>query len=241
MSSLSKINVDDVEYDIKDAIARGLIGDLTTLGTAEKSDLVKAVNELVGQVASLSGITYLESTDTANMVSIRDLDSATYVFYGRFKPFAASTATLTFSSKLLVNVVKRTADTQVMVFYPVNNCVQYLKITDDTYERKNIYLNDLMNDVQALEDAVGDITILATTTKADLVSAINELVNSAFSGSYEDLTNKPTIPTVPSALKNPNALTINGKTYDGSAAVDMTDNINNLIDAKLEGIENGTF
>ena len=45
----------------------------------------------------------------------------------------------------------------------------------------------------------------------------------ATSGSYNDLSNKPTIPTVPSAIKNPNALTIslNGNSqgaYDGSAA-----------------------
>ena len=44
----------------------------------------------------------------------------------------------------------------------------------------------------------------------------------ATSGSYNDLSNKPTIPTVPSSLKNPNALTIslNGISqgaYDGSA------------------------
>lgn len=45
----------------------------------------------------------------------------------------------------------------------------------------------------------------------------------ATSGSYNDLSNKPTIPTIPGALKNPNALTIslNGTSqgaYDGSAA-----------------------
>ena len=43
----------------------------------------------------------------------------------------------------------------------------------------------------------------------------------AFSGSYTDLSNKPTIPTVPASLKNPQALTFtDGVTgsYDGSAA-----------------------
>ena len=44
----------------------------------------------------------------------------------------------------------------------------------------------------------------------------------ATSGSYNDLSNKPTIPTIPNSLKNPNALTIslNGTSqgaYDGSA------------------------
>lgn len=42
----------------------------------------------------------------------------------------------------------------------------------------------------------------------------------ATSGSYTDLSNKPIIPTVPKALKNPNALTFTGAvtgSYDGSA------------------------
>ena len=49
---------------------------------------------------------------------------------------------------------------------------------------------------------------------------------SDFSGSYNDLTDKPTIPTVPTALKNPNALTIKigstTVTYDGSTAQTVT-------------------
>lgn len=179
MADISKIRVDEVDYDLKDAIARGLIGNLDSLGTTEKSDLVAALNELVAQIQSLSGITYVESTDTSNLVSIRDMESGTYVFYGKFKPYAASTSTLTFSSKLLVNLVKRTADTQVMVFYPVNNCVQYLKVTDDTYERKNIYLNDLMAAVDTLETDLGDLTALATTDQSNLVNAVNEVAESA--------------------------------------------------------------
>ena len=49
---------------------------------------------------------------------------------------------------------------------------------------------------------------------------------SSFSGSYNDLEDKPTIPTIPTALPNPNALTIKvGDTttaYDGSAARAVT-------------------
>lgn len=49
------------------------------------------------------------------------------------------------------------------------------------------------------------------------------LASVATSGSYNDLSNKPTIPTVPTTLKNPNSLTVKGNgtqsfTYDGSAA-----------------------
>ena len=49
------------------------------------------------------------------------------------------------------------------------------------------------------------------------------------------------IPAIPTALKNPNALTINGTSYDGSKAMDMTENINALIEAKLGVIENGSY
>ena len=71
----------------------------------------------------------------------------------------------------------------------------------------------------------------ATAGVADSANAVDwSNVNSkptfakvATSGSYDDLSGKPTIPTVPSAIKNPNALTIslNGTSqgaYDGSAA-----------------------
>lgn len=148
--------------DIKQALVDGVIYDLMDEVARNK------IEELKLQVAASGGLTYVESTDTENPLSIRDMDSGTYVFYGRFKPYTGSTSTLTFSSKLLVNVVKQTSASHVMVFYPVNNCVQYLKVTDDYYERKNVYLNDLM-------DSVGTLSKLETTDKESLVAAINEV------------------------------------------------------------------
>lgn len=46
------------------------------------------------------------------------------------------------------------------------------------------------------------------------------------------------IPTVPSALPNPKALTINGSTYDGSTAVDLTEAVTALIDTKIGAVTN---
>lgn len=43
------------------------------------------------------------------------------------------------------------------------------------------------------------------------------------------------------SLPNPEALTINGTSYYGQEAVDMTEAVNALIDAKLGVIENGTY
>lgn len=58
---------------------------------------------------------------------------------------------------------------------------------------------------------------------------------SNFSGNYNDLENKPAIPTVPDALPNPHALTFSGvitAEYDGSGAVMVT-----IPDAQIERIE----
>lgn len=94
--------------------------------------------------------------------------------------------------------------------------------------------------------AIDDTTPSATTTYSsqkieDELSALNEanaaqdteiakkandaeLAPVAKSGSYTDLTNKPTIPTVPSSLPNPNKLKLTGAVtaeYDGSSEVSV--------------------
>lgn len=74
-------------------------------------------------------------------------------------------------------------------------------------------------------------SVADTATKATQDGNGNNIANTyaktaslakvATSGNYSDLAGKPTIPTVPSALKNPNALTFTGAvsgSYDGSAA-----------------------
>ena len=61
---------------------------------------------------------------------------------------------------------------------------------------------------------------LSTNDYTDAAKAkVDALAPVATSGNYNDLTNKPTIPTV---LPNPHKLTINSTEYDGSADVQMT-------------------
>lgn len=118
-------------------------------------------------LAAQTGIIRIESPST-DPVNLRDLASGCYVLYGKFRPFAGSTTGLSFSSDLMVNIIKKTSLTSVQVFYPVNNCVQFLAITDDTYERTNVYLNEI-------QEHIGTIDDLTTTEKTSLVGAINEL------------------------------------------------------------------
>ena len=92
----------------------------------------------------------IESLDSNNMVNLRDLESGSYVLHGAFKPYSGSDATLTFGSNLVVNILRGSDNSQIQVLYPDNNCVQYLNITDASYERKDVYLNDLAS----ISDAV---------------------------------------------------------------------------------------
>lgn len=68
--------------------------------------------------------------------------------------------------------------------------------------------------------AVGDQLSALNAAKANN----DDLAAVAKSGSYTDLSNKPTIPTVPESLKNPNKLTFTGAVtaeYDGSSEVSV--------------------
>ena len=161
MADLSTIEAVDAEtgvrdvYNIKDAVARAGIGDLTKRNTTNQSDLVSAINEVVESAGGGDcGITYIESNDTENLVVLRELTSGTYVLQGKFRPYSGSTRTLSFSSKLLVNIITKTAATHVQVFYPVNNVVQFLNITDDAYERTDVNFNDLQASMETLENTV---------------------------------------------------------------------------------------
>lgn len=82
-----------------------------------------------------------------NTVYLRDLESGSYVLSGAFKPYEGSGTVCRFSSDLLVNVVKGTLNkvptSHIQIFYPVHNVVQFVDVTDETYKRTDIKLNDL--------------------------------------------------------------------------------------------------
>ena len=99
-------------------------------------------NEILAAIPP-STVSRIESLDLDNMINLRDIDSGSYILYGKFKPHSGSDTILSFEANLLVNILKEPSVSQVQVFYPNKNCVQYLKITNDSYERSDIYLSDL--------------------------------------------------------------------------------------------------
>lgn len=92
----------------------------------------------------------------------------------------------------------------------------------------NTQLPNVENVKTALDELVPDSHTHANKDILDGITAEKTAEwdsKSDFSGSYNDLTDKPTIPTVPTALKNPYALTIKigdeTVVYDGSAAKEV--------------------
>ena len=98
----------------------------------------------------------IESLDEENIVNLRDVESGSYVLHGYFRPHAGSDSTMIFQSGLVVSILKSTSASYVQVFYPYNNCVQYMKILDDSYEQNNVYLNDLAYKAD-VEELIGGV------------------------------------------------------------------------------------
>ena len=93
----------------------------------------------VAQALAGLPIKYIES-DSSNPIYLREMESGTYILYGKFKPYNGSTGTFTFSTGMLVSIQKATETTYVQVFYSKSNTIQYLEITDEAYTRKDAKL-----------------------------------------------------------------------------------------------------
>lgn len=86
--------------------------------------------------------------------------------------------------------------------------------------------NAIAQETAAREAAVNSLNEANAAQDTEIAKKANDtdLAKVAKSGSYDDLTGKPTIPNVPESLKNPNKLILTGAVtaeYDGSAPVSV--------------------
>lgn len=112
--------------------------------TAEYGNLIRSIPRGTAD----SPIKRVTSPDAeGNVVYLRDLESGSYVLSGAFKPYEGNNTICKFSSDLLVNVVKGTLKgvptSHIQIFYPVHNVVQFVDVTDSSYKRTDVKLNDL--------------------------------------------------------------------------------------------------
>lgn len=182
MADIKSIQVDGVDYAVKDESARNSIGDLSTLTTEAKDDLVAAVNELYGKKGPIQRI---ESLDETNMKNLRDLTTGSYVLYGYFRPYAGASNYLPFDN-LLVNVYHVDEGSHLFEFSTANSEVNFIEIlVDDTAEGGHTYSRTAINmlELNGLVSKLGNLNELATTEKGSVVAAINEVAASGGSGS----------------------------------------------------------
>ena len=104
--------------------------------------------------------------------------------------------------------------------------------TSKRYTNKTIIEAETGNKTSDIKDNIVSFTIAKerenissnetlSTILGKIMKWFFDLNPVAFSGSYDDLNDKPDIPTLPDSLKNPYALKFTGlvsDTYDGSAA-----------------------
>lgn len=181
MADIKNIQVDGVDYAIKDESARNSIGDLSQLATEAKGDLVSALNELSAGAGSGSGpIQRIESLDESNLLNLRDLETGSYVLYGYFRPFPGASNYLPFDN-LLVNVYHVDEGSHLFEFSTANSEVNFIEILVDasaeggfTYSRTAINMLELSGLIAKL----GNLNELTTTEKGSVVGAINEVAAS---------------------------------------------------------------
>lgn len=94
--------------------------------------------------------------------------------------------------------------------------------------------------VQIVVNQYGNnIVAVGTNMQADII-----IDNTTWIGAepvdFTDTINNMITAKLPTELKNPEALTINGISYDGSAEKDVTNTINAMIDAKIAAIPRWT-
>ena len=133
-------------------------------------------------------VNYLESLDSENMVNLRDLDSGTYILKGKFRPFEGSTHIYTFSSGMLLSIIKQATTSYVQIFYSKDNTIQYLEIGDSSVTRKDaklINMESIANKVTDINEGSDDyhypsakaVYNAITTNNKNIIFIVNTISN----------------------------------------------------------------
>lgn len=118
----------------------------------DKTEYFWVRNSSGGSGANTGPVTYLESLDAENRKPLRSLDSGTYVLKGYFTSYEGAASVYTFSSGMLVSIVKTEDMSYVQIFYAKSNCIQYLEIADDNVTRKDAKLVNMESIANKVDD-----------------------------------------------------------------------------------------
>lgn len=167
-----------------DGVAGGANINDATVSTASTWSSEKIQTELNAIEMSGCPIEYVESLDTDNMVNLRDLETAPYVLYGYFSPYANSDMSLTFDNTIVV-VARKAAGSHLLVLTGLNSKINFLEILVDesapgghAFTRTDFDLLDMHNKLNGAAATIGEVTLLAANWVGD-ASPYSQVVNIA--------------------------------------------------------------
>lgn len=130
------------------------IGDLSTLSTTVKNNLVNAINEVEGETSSIGTLSSLTTTVKTDLVSaINEVNS-----------YASSVGDLN-------NLTTTAKSSAVVAINEVDGDIGDLSSLTTTSKSSTV------SAINELDGEIGTLSSLTTTDKTDLVSAINEIDN----------------------------------------------------------------
>ena len=122
-----------------------------------------------------SPVQLIENTDSTNKKPLRSIDSGTYILKGYFTAYDGSTESYTFSTGMLVAIVKTTSISYVQIFYPKNNAIQYLEISDTEVTRKDAKLVNM----ESVSNRVTTVTNTSDNTHYPTAKAVYDALSSS--------------------------------------------------------------
>ena len=164
--NLTEFTVDDFVHEYVNALANDIsilankVGSLSDLNTSDKSDLVKAINEVLTTLGTVAGnLTDLDTSDKSNLVNaINEVLSTLGTVAGDLTDLDTS------DKSNLVNAINEVLSTVETIAGDLTDL--------DTSDKSN-----LVNAINEVVSKIGNLSNLNTTNKANLVSAINEVLS----------------------------------------------------------------
>lgn len=102
-------------------------------------------------VESGATITRIVSNDSSNKYPLRDLETGLYILTGYFKPNKDIDISM-IAMDVFTIVTRNDSTSYIQMIFPFNNQVQYLKITDTSYEKNFLSLNNLLTKMNVVEN-----------------------------------------------------------------------------------------
>ena len=166
MSDVKIVKVNDDARDVKDALAREQIGDVSELHTSDKTTLVSAINEVFDNDSDDDG----KIGDLSNLMT----DSKSNLVGAINEVYQSADD----ANDAIGDLSNLTTQNKGNVVGAINEVVGSISDTNDAVTAIADRVTTAEGDIDGIESNIGDLSGLHTTNKNSIVGAINETLDS---------------------------------------------------------------